>query len=81
MKLRFHRHQHGSAVIVVLALLAILFAYLGFNAVTLQHLSREVKALDRRQIRRLEAHSPTQTTSPLTNAPEGHLPAAGGSPH
>lgn len=81
MKLRFHRHQHGSAVIVVLALLAILFAYLGFNAVTLQHLSREVKALDQRQIRRLERHSAVPAAPPLTNAPGMGLPAPGSSEH
>ena len=55
MKPRIGSHQNGSAVIVVLALLAILLVYLGFNAITLHTLSQEVKAVEKRQVHRLQA--------------------------
>ena len=48
-------HRDGSAIIVVLALLAILLVYLSFNAVTVHILSQEVKAVEKRQVHRLQA--------------------------
>jgi hypothetical protein len=81
MKLCICRRQHGSAVIVVLALLAILFAYLSFNALTLQRLSREVKAVEKRQLSRLQTSASSQSAPPLTNAPERRLPNPGSSQH
>ena len=55
--------QSGSAVIVVMALLAIILVYVAGNLRTLNSLDRELKLLERQQIRRLQAatqatHSP-----------------------
>jgi hypothetical protein len=58
------RHgQSGSAVIVVMALLAIILVYVAGNLKTLANLGRELKLLERQQIRRL------QNASLKTNAP------------
>jgi hypothetical protein len=57
------RRQSGSAVIVVMALLAIILVYVAGNLKTLANLGRELKLLERQQIRRL------QKVSPKTNAP------------
>ena len=57
------RRQSGSAVIVVMALLAIILVYVAGNLRTLTSLGRELKLLERQQIRRL------QSASPRTNPP------------
>ncbi|MGA2866335.1 MAG: hypothetical protein ABSF95_17820 [Verrucomicrobiota bacterium] len=49
------RRERGSAVIVVLALLAIVFIYIGYNVRTLHYLARELKLVERQQTRRLQA--------------------------
>ena len=49
-----HHRRSGSAVIVVLALLALIFLYLAGNLGTLHHLGRELKLLDQKQTLRLE---------------------------
>ena len=67
-----HR-QHGSAVVVYLALLAIMVILSAANSNTLLHLHRELNLLDQRQIKRLNAsatnviftvESPTTTGQP-----------------
>jgi len=50
-----HRRQHGSAVIVVIALVAIVLIYVAGNVRTLHFLTREVKLVEERQVRRLAA--------------------------
>ena len=60
---RFTRRQSGSAVIVIIALLAILCIYTAGNLGTLANLGRELRLLERQQTRRL------QTTAPMTNSP------------
>ena len=55
--------ESGSAVIVVMALLAILLVYMAGNLRTLTNLGRELKLLERQQIRRL------QTAAAKTNSP------------
>jgi hypothetical protein len=60
---RFTRRESGSAVIVIMALLAILLLYMAYNIQTLANLGRELRLLERQQTRRL------QTTAPKTNAP------------
>ena len=60
---RFTRRQSGSAVIVIMALLAILLLYMGYNLKTLANLGRELRLLERQQTRRL------QTAAPKTNSP------------
>ncbi len=57
------RRQQGTAMIVVLALLAIILIYVADNLQTLHHLGRELKLLEQRQIRRLQA-APETTNSP-----------------
>ncbi len=63
----FRPHQSGSAVVIVLALLALALAYATFNARTLHHLDRDVDLLEHRQLLRL------QTAGLLTNAPPALL--------
>ena len=67
MKISIRRRESGSAFIVVLALLAILLGYVSFNVLTLDRLSREVKFVEKRQIRRLQAYVPSTNSLPLTN--------------
>ena len=57
------RRQSGSAVIVVLALLAIMLIYVASNLRTLYSLGCELKLLERQQVQRL------QKTGQATNAP------------
>ena len=76
------RRQQGTAMIVVLALLAIVLIYVGDNLKTLHHLSRELKLVERHQTRRLEALSRTnfveklelRTSNSETN-PNGQKPS------
>ena len=60
---RSRRCQSGSAVIVVMALLAIMLVYVAGNLRTLNSLGRELKLLELQQTRRL------QTAAPKTNSP------------
>ena len=55
------RDERGSAVVVVITLLAIILIYIAGNARTLQHLDREVKLIERKQVRRIA--SPANTNS------------------
>jgi len=55
--------QSGSAVIVVLALLALMLIYIAANSRTLSSLGRELKLLELQQIHRLET-TPARTNSP-----------------
>jgi hypothetical protein len=57
------RHQSGSAVIVVIALLALILVYVAGNLRTINSLGRELKLLERQQTRRLQ--SATQKTNTL----------------
>ena len=61
--LRSTARQTGSAVIVIMALLAILLLYMAYNLKTLANLGRELRLLERQQTRRL------QTAAPKTNPP------------
>ncbi len=55
--------ERGMAVIVVIAIVAILLIYIGGNLRTLHLLSRDLKLVEQRQIRRLS------NPNPATNAP------------
>ena len=57
------RRQSGSAVIVVVALLAIMLVYVAANIRILSSLLRELRLLERQQTQRL------QTAAPRTNLP------------
>ena len=62
---RSPRRQAGSAVIIVMALLAIILVYVASNLRTLNSLGRELKLLELQQTRRL------LTATPTTNSPSG----------
>jgi hypothetical protein len=57
------RRQSGSAVIVIIAILAILLIYVAGNLRTLANLGRELRLVERQQTRRLRA------TALKTNSP------------
>jgi hypothetical protein len=58
------RDTDGMAVIVVMILISILTIYLAFNLRTLGHLTRELRLVERQQIRRLQ----TMTNAPAATA-------------
>jgi hypothetical protein len=64
-----HRTQNGSAVLVVIALLAIVLAYLSFNLRALERLHREIKLVERHQIQRLQSTSGSQNPVRTNAAP------------
>jgi len=59
--------ENASAVLVVVALLAIVLAYLSFNLRALERLRREIKLVERHQIQRLQSASGSPTQA-RTNA-------------
>jgi len=70
---RLRRSRGGSAVILLLALLSAMLLLIAANTSTLNNLTREVKALEKRQTRRLDPSKkpqlhPVQNT---TNLPAG----------
>jgi hypothetical protein len=66
--------EQGSAALVVIAIVAIVLLYVASNLRTLDHLNREIKLVERRQIHRLE-HVRISTNS----VAHGVAPAAAGS--
>jgi cell division protein FtsB len=60
------RRQKGAATVVVLALLSIVLLYLGINAHSVSNLQRELKVLEKEQIKRLSA-SVTNSVSKVTS--------------
>ena len=62
--------QGGSAVIVMLALLALIIVFASANMRSLANLERETRAIEQKQIRRLAMHG-------ATNLVEVPLPASG----
>ena len=58
------RRQTGSAVIVVMALLAIILVYVAGNLRTINSLGRELKLLEHQQTRRLQRATQTTNTPP-----------------
>ena len=71
--LRSTARQSGSAVIVIMALLAILLLYMAYNLQTLANLGRELRLLERQQTHRLQASAPKTNAPPAltinTNSP------------
>ena len=69
---RRQRNQGGSAVIVVIGLLAIIMVYMAGNIRTLTNLGRELTLLERKQTQRLQAKTweahPAPAPSATTNA-------------
>jgi len=70
------RNNGGFAVIIVLALIAIALLYAGANSRSLNRLSRQLKALERNQIHRLDSTTATNSTVQTlrTNTPAAPLP-------
>jgi len=64
---RLRRSRGGSAVIAILALLSVMLLLLAANVATLNNLTREVKALEKRQTQRLDPSKKPQL-HPLQNA-------------
>ncbi len=58
------RRQSGSAVIVVMALLAIMLIYVAGNLRTIAHLGREVRLVEQQQIRRLQKEAARTSATP-----------------
>ncbi len=56
------RRQNGSAVLLFITLLAIMLMLITANGSALLHLHRELKLLDQRQIKRLNASQTNATT-------------------
>jgi len=51
----YRKGEEGTAVIVVVALLSIILLYIAANARTLHYLGRELKIIEKQQIRKLAA--------------------------
>ncbi len=51
------RRQQGSAVIVIMVLLGLMLLYVGANLKTLHFMTREIKLIEKHQVRRLETIS------------------------
>ena len=72
------RSNGGFAVIIMLALVSIAVVYAAANTRSLNRLSRQLKALEQKQIYRLNSTTATNNIvrSLGTNAPSNPLPAA-----
>jgi len=62
---RSHR-QSGSAVLIFITLLAIMLMLIAANSSALLHLHRELKLLDQRQIKRLDASQTNAITTAIS---------------
>ena len=71
---RPRRRQSGSAVIVVMALLAILLVYVAGNIRTLSNLGRELRLLERQQTRRLQAAAQRTNSPPAVISSTNYVP-------
>ncbi len=66
---RSRHNEHGMAVIVVIAIIAVLLIYIGGNLRTLHLLSRDLKQIEQKQIRRLlVVHSAATNAAPVLPA-------------
>jgi hypothetical protein len=74
---RCRRRQAGSAVIVVMALLAIILVYVAGNLRTLNSLGRELKLLEHQQTHRLQTNTQTTNTLPATVIGTNSVPKPG----
>jgi hypothetical protein len=74
MKLRSYSTspgEQGSAVIVIMVLLGLMLLYVGANLKTLHFMSRELKLIEKHQVRRLEAATrPANVRQQIPVAPQ-----------
>jgi type II secretory pathway component PulK len=68
---RRQKPARGSAVIVVLALLAIMMILVTASFVAERTLGRELKQIEKNQLKRLEGSRPGRTNSPVTPPAHG----------
>ena len=57
------RTEHGSAVVVILAMLAIMMICVSVNVVAVRSLERELKLLEKNQVQRLHQNAPGQSSA------------------
>ena len=72
--------QRGSAVIVVLAFLAIMLIYVDSNLQTLGHLNRDLKLVERRQLRHWEIAGMLSTNAPPARPAPAAAPSGPANP-
>lgn len=76
---RTRRHrQSGSAVIVLIVVLALMLIYIGANVRTLHYLQQELKLIEKSQVQRLDRPTPPSNTSnprPAQQSPGEQAPA------
>ena len=68
--------RSGSAVIVVLALLAIMLIYVAANLRTIASLGAELRLLDRQQVRRLQKATQATNAPPAISVATNAVPPA-----
>jgi hypothetical protein len=68
---RHSKPARGSAVIVVLALLAIMMILVTASFVAERTLGRELKQIEKNQLKRLEGPRPGRTNSPVASPAHG----------
>ena len=74
VRTRCRRRQSGSAVIVVMALLAIILVYVAGNLRTLNNLGRELKLVERQQTCRLQRAAQTTNAPPAITVATNAVP-------
>jgi type II secretory pathway component PulK len=66
MKIQLSMNRRGgTALIVMLALLALILVFVSANMRSLANLERETRRIEQRQIRRLESHGATNAVVPV----------------
>jgi hypothetical protein len=57
------RHERGSAVMLVMTMLGIMTIFVAMNTVAIRTLSTELKLIEKKQVRRLQAGAAAQAVS------------------
>lgn len=74
------RDERGSAVIIVMAMVAIMAIFVAVNTISLRTLDHELKLLEKTQIKRLQS-APSGTTSVSQTRTTGSIAAQTASRH
>jgi hypothetical protein len=70
------RRHSGSAVIVVMALVAIILVYVAGNLRTLHNLGRELRLIERQQVRRLQRATQSTNVPPANTVATNLVPVS-----